>query len=260
MRFFLKLSYYGSPYHGWQSQPNAVSVQQTIEESLSTMLRTPVSITGSGRTDTGVNARVMYAHFDAPESIRNFSKEKFLLSLNRLCGPAISIENLIPVADDAHARFDATKRTYKYFVTFDKNPFLSPISWHSPSGLNMNSMNEAAKLLLSTSDFTSFAKLHSDAKTNICRVDRADWKNWDSPFFSDGNTPGGIVFTISADRFLRNMVRAVVGTLVDVGRGKLTIDDFRRIIDDRDRCSAGTSMPPQALFLWDVTYPYIELE
>ena len=256
MRYFLRLSYNGAPFHGWQSQPNAVSVQQTIEEALSTVLRAPVSITGAGRTDTGVNAKVMYAHFDlpSPESLPKIEdKKRFLLSLNRLCGPAIALEDLIPVNDDAHARFDANLRTYKYFVAYGKTPFLSAISWHSPSMLDAEAMNKASSLLLETSDFTSFAKLHSDARTNICRVSEAQWTVWQSPFLSIPE----LVFTISADRFLRNMVRAVVGTLVDVGRHKITIDEFKRIIEKKDRCSAGTSMPPQALFLWDVRYPYI---
>ncbi len=265
MRYFLKLAYNGAPFHGWQSQPNACSVQQTLEEALSVILRAPVSITGAGRTDTGVNARVMYAHFDTDhdmDSARLDDKKRFLLSLNRLCGPDIAVENIIEVANDAHARFDASKRTYKYFVAFGKSPFLPGISWHSPSPLDMEKMNECAAILLSTEDFTSFAKLHSDAKTNICKVTRADWEEWNSPFLpesrpSEPNSYNGIVFTISADRFLRNMVRAVVGTLVDVGRGKLTKDDFINIIEARDRCSAGTSMPPQALFLWDIEYPYI---
>lgn len=250
MRYFLKLSYLGAPFHGWQSQPNAVSVQQTIEEALATVLRSPVPITGAGRTDTGVNARVMFAHFDTTEPIAD--SRRLIQGLNRLCGPAIALQDLIPVHDDAHARFDATARTYKYFVTFDKSPFLAPQSWYSPSPLDVDAMNTGAEILLHTDDFTSFAKLHSDTKTNICRVSEARWDTWTN----DYGTPG-IVFTITADRFLRNMVRAVVGTLVDMGRGKLSTDGLRDIIDRRDRCSAGTSMPPQALFLWDVRYPYI---
>ncbi len=250
MRKFLRLSYSGTPFHGWQSQPNAASVQQTLEEALSTMLRAHTPVTGAGRTDTGVHARVMFAHFDTEREIDD--RRRFLTGLNRLCGPAISMADIIDVADDAHARFDATSRTYKYFVTFDKSPFLTGCSWHSPSGLDTEAMNEAARLLQETDDFSSFAKLHSDARTNICRVTEARWEKWNNSFGSEG-----IVFTISADRFLRNMVRAVVGTLVDVGRGKLSIDDFRRVIEKKDRCSAGTSMPPQALFLWDVKYPYI---
>lgn len=264
MRYFLKLSYNGAPFHGWQTQPNAVSVQQTLEEALSTILRAPVSITGAGRTDTGVNARVMFAHFDAADNPRLADKHRFLLSLNRLCGPEIAVEDLIEVAPDAHARFDASSRTYKYFVSFQKSPFLSGLSWHSPGRLDMDKMNECAEILIRTSDFTSFAKLHSDAKTNICRVTRADWKAWKTSFLpspsdSSADQPEGIVFTITADRFLRNMVRAIVGTLVDVGRGKLSKEDFIRIIEAKDRCSAGTSMPPQALFLWDVKYPFFSL-
>lgn len=251
MRYFLKLAYDGGPYHGWQSQPNAVSVQGCVEEALATILRMPVAITGAGRTDTGVNARMMYAHFDTPGPIAD--KERLLRGLNRLCGPAIAIQDIIDVHDDAHARFDATSRTYKYFVALEKSPFLSPFSWCSPSPLDTEAMNRAAEILPHTSDFTSFAKLHSDARTNICRVTEARWESWHNDF----GVPG-LVFTITADRFLRNMVRAVVGTLVDVGRGKLSIQKFQDIIDSRDRCAAGTSMPPQALFLWNISYPYID--
>lgn len=251
MRRFLKLSYSGAPFCGWQRQPNAPSVQQTLEEALSTILRTDVSVTGAGRTDTGVNARVMYAHFDTDAALPE--SERLLRGLNRLCGAAIAVHDIIDVSAEAHARFDATLRTYKYFVTFEKSPFDAAFSWHSPSALDMGTMNMAAGILLHTDDFTSFAKLHSDSRTNICRVSRADWEPWTS----SAGTPGA-VFTISADRFLRNMVRAVVGTLVEVGRGKMSPDGFSDVIDRRDRCSAGTSMPPQALFLWDVKYPYID--
>lgn len=250
MRRFIKLSYDGTPFHGWQRQPNAPSVQQTLEEALSTVLRRETPVTGAGRTDTGVHARVMYAHFDCDAPLPD--RDRLLRGLDRLCGPAIAVHDIIDVAPDAHARFDATRRTYKYFVTTAKSPFDAPFSWRSPSPLDIDAMNEAAALLTATDDFTSFAKLHSDAKTNICRVDHAAWQPLESPT----GTPG-LVFTISADRFLRNMVRAVVGTLVDVGRGKLSIQDFNNIIARRDRCAAGTSMPAQALFLWDVTYPYL---
>ena len=258
MRYFLKLAYNGAPFHGWQSQPNAVSMQQTLEESLSVMLRMSVPVVGAGRTDTGVNARVMFAHFDVPAepqpavAARLADKKRFLLSLNRLCGPDISILDLIEVDSEAHARFDATRRTYKYFISYEKSPFLYPLSWHSPRILDIDRMNEAAAILLDVDDFTSFAKLHSDSRTNICRIDRADWQPWMNSF----ETPG-VVFTVAADRFLRNMVRALVGTLVEVGSGRLDTDGFKRIIDAKDRCSAGTSMPPQALYLWDVEYPFI---
>lgn len=248
MRYFLKLSYDGSGFHGWQSQPNAKSVQQTIEEAMTVILRHPSQITGAGRTDTGVNARCMYAHFDFPELISD--SHGFLHSLNRMVGPLISIENIYPMAEGAHARFDAVERTYKYFISYSKSPFLRHFSWISPSLLNMEKLNEAARILLDVEDFTSFAKLHSDAKTNICDVRSAIWEEWKNEYGVDG-----ICFTISADRFLRNMVRAIVGTLVDVGRGKITAEDFIDIINDRDRCSAGTSMPPYPLFLWDIKYP-----
>lgn len=245
MRYFLKLSYNGAPFHGWQVQPNAVSVQSTIEEALSTVLRENISIVGAGRTDTGVNARQMYAHFDYDKEIPDFGK--LINSLNRLVGKDIAIYDIIKVADDAHARFDATARTYKYFVTHQKSPFLYPLSWHCPQSLDYEKMNEACEVLKRHIDFTSFSKLHTDVKTNNCRIDYAHWQR-------EGEM---MVFTITADRFLRNMVRAVVGTLVEVGRGKISVDEFEQIILKKDRCSAGTSMPPQALFLWKVNYDYI---
>ncbi len=258
MRYFLRLSYNGQRFHGWQSQPNAMSVQQTIEEALAVICRVPVPITGAGRTDAGVHARCMYAHFDLAEALKD--KHRFLLSLNRLAGKDIAFHDLIEVPDDAHARFDAMERTYKYFVTYTKSTFLYPYSWHSPSRLDVDKMNEAARLLIETDDFSSFAKLHSDAKTNICDVREAIWTPLHDNVSGEDSVSlpvSGIVFTISADRFLRNMVRAVVGTLVDVGRGKLDIDGFKRIIEMKDRCSAGVSMPAEALFLWNVKYPYI---
>lgn len=248
MRYFLKLSYDGTPFHGWQRQPNADSVQQRIEEALAIVLRRPVPVTGAGRTDTGVNARIMYAHFDVEEPVAD--SRKFLQSLNRLCGKAIELESLLPVVSEAHARFDATSRTYKYFVAYSHNPFLRHYSYTSPARLDVEAMNDAASLLLDTDDFTSFAKLHADAKTNICDVRLAKWEPWVNEYGVEG-----IVFTIEADRFLRNMVRAVVGTLVEVGRGKLDKNGFADIIEKKDRCSAGTSMPAEALFLWDISYP-----
>lgn len=248
-RWFLRLAYRGAPFHGWQVQPNAISVQGEVEKALTTALRTPVSIVGAGRTDTGVNARLMYAHFDFEEDLPE--KRRLLVSLNRLVGRDIAIHDIIPVHPDAHARFDATERTYKYFVMFEKTPFLYQLSWHCPNGLDIDRMNEAARILVETEDFTSFAKLHSDARTNVCSVTKAEWtKEWDA----------GAVFTITADRFLRNMVRAVVGTLVEVGRGKLTVEEFQDIIERKDRCAAGQSMPGEALFLWNIKYPYLSSE
>lgn len=250
MRYFLRLAYDGAGYHGWQSQPNACSVQQSIEEALSTILRQDTKVTGAGRTDTGVNARRMYAHFDSDVPIED--SRRFLAGLNRMVGRRISIQQLIHVPQDAHARFDATERSYRYFVIFEKSPFLASSSWFCPSGLDKDMMNRAAGLLIGRQDFTSFSKLHTDVKTNICDVRTAHWEEFDNPF----GIPG-IVFEISADRFLRNMVRAIVGTLVDVGRHKITLNRFSEIIGVRDRCAAGASMPPQALFLWDIQYPYI---
>ncbi len=252
MRYFIELSYLGAGYHGWQSQPNAVSVQSAVEDALSLVLREHVAITGAGRTDTGVNARVMYAHFDAGEiPPENFPR--LIAGLNKLSGNNIAIHRILPTADSAHARFDALSRTYKYFISFRKSAFTSMLAWRAPFPLDIDRMNEAAAELLHTDDFTSFAKLHSDSKTNICKVTHAGFEPWNSGFLAPGDE--GAVFTITADRFLRNMVRAVVGTLVDVGRGKIDIEGFRRIISEKNRCKAGTSMPPQALYLWDIAYP-----
>lgn len=252
MRYFLRLAYNGGSFHGWQRQPNAVSVQQTIEEALAIILREPISITGAGRTDTGVHAREMYAHFDFPSEIKD--ENKFLVSLNRVIGKNISINKLIPVSDTAHTRFDAISRTYKYFISYEKSPFIYPYSSFSHVFFDIEKMNECAAILTKVNDFTSFAKLHSDVKTNICNVMLAEWRVTEN--LLGFGTPG-IVFTIKADRFLRNMVRAVVGTLVEVGRNKLSTEGFVNIIDVKNRCAAGMSMPAEGLFLWEIEYPYI---
>ncbi len=244
-RYFMRLSYRGARFHGWQEQPNAVSVQSAIEDCLSKIVRENIKITGAGRTDTGVNARMMVAHFDVSRPIESI--EALIRGINSMAGPDIAVEEIFKVANDAHARFDALSRTYHYYVHTGKSPFLYPLSWQAPPTLDFEAMNKAARILLKTSDFTSFAKLHTDTKTNICNVTQAAWHNLGE---------GRHVFIISADRFLRNMVRAVVGTLVDVGRHKLSLDQFVKIIEARDRCAAGTSMPPHPLFLWDIKYPY----
>lgn len=248
-RFFINLAYRGAPFHGWQTQPRDVSVQQTLEKALAVVMRCPVPVTGAGRTDAGVNARRMIAHFDLPGELGD--KNRVISALNSLLGGDIAVYDIVKVHDEAHARFDAVARTYHYYAAERKSPFFSHLSWKAPKGLDYEAMNEAASLLLTVEDFTSFSKLHTDVKTNICNVTEASWR--DCEF-------GGKVFVITADRFLRNMVRAVVGTLVDVGRGKLTTDGFRRIIEARDRCAAGTSMPGHALYLWDVRYPYISFD
>lgn len=251
-RHFLRLSYLGAPFHGWQIQPNASSVQETLEKGLSTIMRTPVAVTGAGRTDAGVNATMMIAHADLPQRIED--DRQLVRALNSILGGAIAVESVTPVHPDAHARFDATARTYHYYAHTRKNPFCGGLSWQAPPTLDFDAMNRAAALLTDVSDFTSFSKLHTDVKTNICRVTTALWRHPLPGEFA----PAGAewLFEITADRFLRNMVRAVVGTLVDVGRGKLTLDGFRRIIDARDRCAAGTSMPATPLFLHRITYPY----
>lgn len=245
-RYFLHLSYNGAPFHGWQTQPGDISVQQTIEQALSTLARRPIAIVGAGRTDTGVNARMMMAHVDLDADL-TADPQRLLRSLNSLCGPDIALLDLIPVADDAHARFDATSRTYRYFVHHTKSPFINRFSLLTRP-LDYDAMNAAAKQLTEMTDFTSFAKLHSDARTNICHVSRAQWVDMGH---------GRYYFEITADRFLRNMVRAVVGTLLDVGRHKLSIEGFANVATERNRCAAGTSVPGYPLFLWDITYPYI---
>ncbi len=249
MRYFMHLAYRGENFHGWQTQPNASSVQQTIEEALSTIVRRPTAIVGAGRTDAGVNARMMIAHLDLPDDFKvDKDGGKFLRGLNTLVGRDIAIYSLRPVAACAHARFDATARSYRYFAHRGKNPFVGRQSWQAPDSLDFDRMNAAAALLPGRRDFTSFSKLHTDVKTNICDLRAAKW-------IADGE--GRWYFEITADRFLRNMVRAIVGTLVEVGRGRLAPEEMNDIIERRDRSAAGTSMPGEALFLWDIQYPYI---
>lgn len=245
MRYFLQLSYRGAPFHGWQSQPNAPSVQTAVERALTLALRHPTPIVGAGRTDAGVNASMMIAHFDAPSDI---DKPRLIRALNSIVGRDIAVSHIHDVPADAHARFDATSRTYHYHAVTAKSPFLYPTAWKAPDGLDFDLMNHAAAMLLDVDDFTSFAKLHTDARTNICNVTRAEWIKLQGERYC---------FVITADRFLRNMVRAIVGTLVDVGRHKITLEEFCHIIAARDRCAAGTSMPGEALFLHSITYPYL---
>ena len=242
-RYFIYLSYNGKPFCGWQIQPNGITVQQRIEEALSTILRRPMSIVGAGRTDAGVHAQLMVAHFDSEEPISDlpFLADK----LNRLLPKDIAIDRIVPVAPDAHARFDATSRTYKYYLTAKKNPFNYDWVYRYIGKLDYDLMNEACRVLFEYTDFTSFSKLHTDVKTNNCRIMEAGWKQ-------EGDV---WVFTLRADRFLRNMVRAIVGTLLEVGRGKLSLSGFREVIEAKDRGRAGTSAPGHALYLVDVTYP-----
>jgi tRNA pseudouridine38-40 synthase len=243
MRYFLILSYDGGAYHGWQSQPNAVSVQECVEKALRTLLRVPVPIVGAGRTDTGVHARHMTAHFDVNILL---DTAQMTGKLNRLLPDDIAVLDIRQVREDAHARFDACSRTYEYHIVTAKEVFKRDYAmrlFHAP---DFAAMNAAAKCLCSYTDFTSFSKVHTDVKTNNCRITHAAWTQL---------APHHWVFTITADRFLRNMVRAIVGTLLEVGRGKMTQEGFCRVIEQKDRCSAGTSVPAQGLFLVDVGYP-----
>ena len=256
MRYFITLSYDGTNYHGWQIQPNGDSIQQRLQEALSTLLRQPIEVVGAGRTDTGVHARMMVAHFDCPlpsspkgEEITPSLEEdrggQLAYKLNKLLPQDIAVQEVRQVPDDMHARFSATSRTYHYFIHTYKDPFLRDYSWQVPYKLDFGKMNEAAQVLLEYKDFTSFSKVNTDVKTNLCDLKEAHW---------DEVAPGQWRFTITANRFLRNMVRAIVGTLIEVGRGKMNIEDVRRIIEAKDRCQAGESVPGKALFLVDIKY------
>lgn len=254
MRYFIYLSYDGHAYHGWQVQPNADSVQARLNQALSMLLRAPIEVVGAGRTDAGVNASMMVAHFDADgvEALLNTATDKpqsgltqLVYKLNRILPPDIAVHRIESVDADMHARFSAKSRTYHYYVYSGKSPFRRHYAMQLPFAVDFNLMNEAASTLLDVTDFTSFSKLHTDAKTNICHVTAAYWEE---------KEPGMWCFTITADRFLRNMVRAVVGTLLDVGRGKLTLEDFQRVIAQKDRCAAGDSVIGEALFLADIQY------
>lgn len=242
MRFFITLSFDGTNYHGWQIQPNSDSVQQRLQEALSTLLRQPVEVVGAGRTDTGVHARMMVAHFDWEELIDG---KQLAYKLNKFLPQDIAVQEVRLVDEEKHARFSATSRTYHYFIHMRKDPFLQAYSWQVPFKLDFEKMNEAAKVLLEYKDFTSFSKVNTDTKTNLCDVKEAFWEEI---------APDRWRFTITANRFLRNMVRAIVGTLVEVGRGRLRLEDVRRIIEAKDRCSAGESVPAKGLFLVDIKY------
>ncbi len=237
MRYFVELSYLGMAYCGWQRQRDAPSIQAAIEDALSTLLRAPTPVTGAGRTDTGVHAARYIAHFDAVT-------EPDVYHLNAILPPDIAVQRVWHVADDAHARFDAQEREYKYYIILHKNPFRQHTAWCYTGHLDVDAMNSAAAHLLGTKDFTTFSKLHSSNKTFICNVMQALWTQAD----------GELIFTIRADRFLRNMVRSIVGTLVDVGRGKITPEIFAGFLEARDRSLASGSAPAHGLFLSDVKY------
>ncbi|HEX4888475.1 MAG TPA: tRNA pseudouridine(38-40) synthase TruA [Luteibaculaceae bacterium] len=245
MRYFLELSYLGTQYCGWQRQPNAPSVQQSIEDAIKIMTRHSIEVVGCGRTDTGVHASHYMLHVDLEETIDE--PGKWVYRLNAILPADISIHRLIPVHPDAHARFDAQSRTYQYHIHFNKNPFLLHTSVYRRKVPDISLMNKACEVLLNTDDFTSFAKLHADNKTNRCKVTQAIWTA----------TETGMVFTISADRFLRNMVRAVVGTSLEIGEGKQPISHMSEVIKAQDRSAAGMSVDAKGLFLTHISYPYI---
>lgn len=246
MRYFIHLAYNGTNYCGWQTQPDLPTVQQTLEQGLSTLLRQPVAIVGCGRTDTGVHASDFYAHFTLPDAI---DCNQLTFKLNSLLPIDIAIFDIFHVCDNAHARFDATARTYQYHVSDKRLPFRQGLYSRIYFQPDIALMNQGAKILMEYDDFTSFAKLHTQVKTNICHLTEAHWDQEGDEW----------VFTIRSNRFLRNMVRSVTGTLLDVGRGKLSLDGLRDIVERKDRCAAGVSMPAQGLFLTKVEYPMEKL-
>ena len=246
MRYFIEMSYNGTPFFGWQVQPEQPSVQGVMERALTLLLREPIAVTGCGRTDTGVHARQFFAHFDFVQLFDDEQLAELTDKLNSFLPKEIAICRIFPVADDLHARFSAKSRTYKYYVAVQKETFRFHYSYRVFQKLDVDKMNAAAKLLLDTEDFTSFSKLHTQTATNICHVSEAHWQMEN----------GLLVFTITADRFLRNMVRAIVGTLLDVGRGKMELAQFQDIINQKNRCAAGTSVPANALFLQKVEYDF----
>ena len=242
MRYFITLSYDGGRFHGWQVQPNGISVQGELQRALSLLLREEIQVTGAGRTDAGVHASMMVAHFDVD---RDLDGQQLAYKLNRLLPHDIAVQRVERVGDDLHARFSATRRTYYYYIHTRKDPFLRHYSCELHYPLDFARMNEAAAILTEYEDFGAFCKSHADVKTMLCHVTKAEWTE---------TAPGQWRFEISANRFLRNMVRAVVGTLVEVGRGRMTLDVFRKVIEGKRRTEAGESLPANALFLVDIRY------
>lgn len=242
MRYFIQFSYFGKSYHGWQNQPNAITVQEVLEGALSTLLRQKMEVVGAGRTDTGVHAKQMFAHFDFDDEL---DKNELVFRLNSFLPEDIAVQHIFKMVPDAHARFHAVERSYEYWVVMEKSPFYSDFAHYVHQPLNLEAMNQAASLLLEHNDFECFSKSNTDVNTYNCDVRKAIWEVRDDKW----------VFTISADRFLRNMVRAVVGTLLDVGMGKMEPEDIHTIIGSKDRGKAGVSVPAKGLYLTQVIYP-----
>lgn len=246
MRYFLRFAYDGTAFHGSQRQPNGVTVQETMEQALALIFREEVQLTFAGRTDAGVHAHEMYAHFDIGDEEMRREGERLVFRLNGILPDSIAIFDIYPVKENAHARFDAVRRTYEYHIIDHKDPFLCKQATRIRPGLDFAAMNESAKLLIGKQDFASFCRTNTDVKTTICDLKQAEWKELDNRH---------AVFTISADRFLRNMVRAVVGTLFEVGRSKMTKEQFAEVITQHNRCAAGDSAPAEGLFLTHIEYP-----
>jgi tRNA pseudouridine38-40 synthase len=241
-RYFIEIMYDGANYHGWQVQPNSITVQEQLEKAISTILGQKIGVMGAGRTDTGVHAQQFFAHFDT--EISNLDSN-IVYRLNSFLPDDISVKSIFRVRPDAHSRFDATSRTYEYIIYKSKNPFYEGRAFFLHKSLDINQMNLAAKCLFDYTDFTSFSKLHTQTKTNNCAIQKAVWEQ-------KGDT---LIFTIQADRFLRNMVRAIVGTLLEVGQSRMSINEFIKVIESKDRAIAGASVPAHALYLTKVDYP-----
>lgn len=244
MRYFIKLAYKGTDFHGWQTQPNASSIQEHIQKALSILFKKPIEIVGAGRTDTGVHASQYFAHFDTDHEI---NEAETSYKLNALLPTTIVIYQIFNVKEDAHARFDATSRSYEYRILLENNPFLIDTTWQlSHRIFDVNAMNQAAKILILHTDFKAFTKSKTDVKNYFCSLSKAYWT-------LEGNH---LTFHISANRFLRNMVRSIVGTLLEVGEGKKTISEFEQIINSQNRSKAGLSVPAKGLFLTEIVYPF----
>ena len=248
-RYFIEIAYNGTAYHGWQIQKNALSVQEFVNKVLSTLCRQDIETLGCGRTDTGVHARQLFAHVDIPADI-DVLNPQFLLSMNSMLPFDIMVKRFIKVAPDAHARFDATMRSYQYHIHFIKDPFLHNLSWLLRDKPELALMNQAAAILMEYQDFSCFSKSNTKTLTNNCLIKRAEWVK----------TENGIAFHISADRFLRNMVRAIVGTLIRVGKKEMEVEDIRKVIDSKNRSVAGESVAACGLYLTEVIYPYLSVE
>ena len=244
LRYFIRFSYNGTHYHGWQYQPNAISVQETMNKAMSTILGATIDLVGAGRTDTGVHAKEMFAHFDTQNEI---DTNAIVHKLNSFLPKDIAVFDLIAVHDDAHARFDAKQRTYHYFINQTKDVFAQDLSWHYQQKLDIDLMNEAAALLLDHKDFECFSKSNTEVNTYNCAITEAFWTQHNNQ----------LVFKISADRFLRNMVRAIVGTLVNVGLHKTSLEDFSQILASKNRSEAGFSVPAHGLYLTNIVYDYL---